>query len=636
MTAAIRLGLGRSVARPEPLAVAAPMMPTFVQRRPTVVRLGHDSDVLWDGVWLADGAAAEEARALDDAATGGAAVTLFGEGRLTRADANSRDEPANIALACDLRAASPVTVEAPFDGVVTHRDGAVVLTGRDHAVVVRSAARPDAEDGVELAAGDALTTTDRATVWLTVPGAVADRLPPRFVRTSELEAWRTRVLDPGPLLGTPPAPTPDRATDDLLERRTGSYAPLQSHYYVAPPQIERGWREHLIDTTGRHYVDMVNNVTLLGHGHPEVAAVAADQWRRLNTNSRFHYAAVAELSERLLATVPDELDTVLLVNSGSEAVDLALRLTRAFSGREDVLCVTESYHGWTVASDAVSTSTSDNPRADQTRPGWVHAVELPNTYRGTHRGPGAGEAYAHDAVAEIERLAAAGTPVGTWIAEPRNGNAGAIGLADGYLPRVYEAVRAGGGVCISDEVQVGYGRQGEWFWGFEEHGVVPDVITMAKAMGNGHPLGAVITRSDIAQSLADQGTFFSSAGGSTLSSRIGTTVLDVIGRDGLQENARVVGEHLRRELEQLAERHPLIGTVHGRGLYLGVELVRDRETLEPAPEETAALCDRMLRLGVVVQPTGDRQNVLKVKPPMCLSRDSADFFVAMLDEALSG
>ncbi|KAA1380272.1 aminotransferase [Aeromicrobium fastidiosum] len=637
MTAAIRLGLGRPVAEPASPAGIRPLASSLVDGPPAIVRLGHDSDALWDGVWLEDGPAQEEVALGDAVSRAPAAMTLFGEARLTRARANSRDEPTNVALACDLRTASPVTLTAPFDGTVGHRAGALVLTGRDHAVVLRiPSVHGAAGDGDVLAAGDALATTNRATVWLTVPAAVADSLPPAFVRSSELPAWRTRVLDPAPLLGTEPSPAPTRDAVDLLERRTGAYAPLQEHYYAAPPQIERGWREHLVDTTGRHYVDMVNNVSVLGHGHPEVAATAADQWRRLNTNSRFHYAAVAELSERLLATVPDELDTVLLVNSGSEAVDLALRLTRAFSGREDVLCVTESYHGWTVASDAVSTSTSDNPLAEQTRPGWVHTVELPNAYRGTHRGAGAGEAYARDAVAEIERLSRAGTPIGTWIAEPRNGNAGAIGLADGFLAPVFEAIRAGGGICISDEVQVGYGRQGEWFWGYEEHGVVPDVITMAKAMGNGHPLGAVITRAEIAQALADQGTFFSSSGGSTLSSRIGATVLDVIERDGLQENARIVGAHLKSEVERLAERHPLIGTVHGRGLYLGIELVRDRETLEPAPDETAALCDRMLQLGVVVLPTGDRQNVLKVKPPLCMSRDSVDFFVARLDEALGG
>jgi 4-aminobutyrate aminotransferase-like enzyme/Ser/Thr protein kinase RdoA (MazF antagonist) len=632
MTTAIRLALGRTVTSPKLLTGTAPLVASFTERPPSVVRLGHDSDVLWDGSWLEDGAAAEQ-RVLDDAASGGAAVTAFAEGRLTRAPALSRDQPSNIALGVDLSTASAVTLTAPFAGTVTHRDGAVVLTGCDHAVVLRTPAA-SVSDGEAVSVGDALAVTDRVTVWLTTSDAVVDRLPPRFVRPAELAAWRTRVLDPSTLLGTPPLP--DGPSDDLLVRRTGAYAPLQSHYYADPPQIERGWREHLVDTTGRHRLDMVNNVTILGHGHPEIAAAAADQWRRLNTNSRFHYAAVAELSERLLATVPDELDTVLLVNSGSEAVDLALRLTAAFSGREDVLCVTESYHGWTVASDAVSTSTSDNPRADETRPARVHAVELPNAYRGTHRGPDAGQAYARDALAEIERLAAAGTPVGTWIAEPRNGNAGAIGLAPGYLPLVYDAIRAGGGVCISDEVQVGYGRQGEWFWGYDEHGVVPDVITIAKAMGNGHPLGAVVTRAEIAQALADQGTFFSSAGGSTLSSRIGSTVLDILQRDGLQENARVVGAHLLAEAEKLAGKHPLIGAVHGRGLYLGIELVRDRTTLEPAVEETAALCDRMLQLGVIVQPTGDRQNILKVKPPLCFSRESADFFVARLDEALGG
>jgi 4-aminobutyrate aminotransferase-like enzyme/Ser/Thr protein kinase RdoA (MazF antagonist) len=655
MTAAIRLALGRPVAAPDALADPVALTPAFDERPPTLVRLGHDGDALWDGEWLTDGPAAER-RVLTAAARdadGGVVVTPFGEGRLTRASALHRDEPVNVALGVDLVARAPLALVAPFAGSLSVEGGALVLTGERHAVVldldageaaeaadVADVAHPGGARPVRVAPGEPLVTTDHCTVWLTTSAAAADGLPPRFVRAGELAAWATRVLDPAPLLGLPSDAAASSAgpgaEDALLDRRVHAYAPLQSHYYAAPPQIERGWREHLIDTTGRHYVDMVNNVTVLGHGHPEVAAAAADQWRRLNTNSRFHYAAVAELSERLLQTVPVGLDTVLLVNSGSEAVDLALRLTRAFTGREDVLCVTESYHGWSVASDAVSTSTSDNPRAEETRPPWVHAVELPNAYRGTHRGPGAGEAYARDAVAEIERLAAAGTPTGTWIAEPRNGNAGAIGLAPGYLPRVYDAIRAGGGVCIADEVQVGYGRQGEWFWGYEEHGVVPDVITVAKAMGNGHPLGAVITRAEIAQALADQGTFFSSAGGSTLSSRIGVTVLDVIEREGLQERARVVGAHLKAQVERLAEKHPLIGAVHGRGLYQGIELVRDRETLEPAVQETAALCDRMLELGVIVQPTGDRQNVLKVKPPLTFTRESADFFVARLDEALGG
>jgi 4-aminobutyrate aminotransferase-like enzyme len=207
-------------------------------------------------------------------------------------------------------------------------------------------------------------------------------------------------------------------------------------------------------------------------------------------------------------------------------------------------------------------------------------------------------------------------------------------LPDGYLPAVYDAVRRHGGLTVADEVQVGYGRLGEWFWGFQQQDVVPDVVTVAKAMGNGHPLGAVITSREVAEAYRSQGYFFSSAGGSPVSCVVGLAVLDAVRDDRLQENARVVGEHLRGRLQALAERHPIIGAVHGRGLYLGVELVRDRATLEPAPEETAAICERMLQLGVVVQPTGELLNVLKLKPPMCLTRESADFFVDTLDRVL--
>ncbi|MGB7819873.1 MAG: aminotransferase class III-fold pyridoxal phosphate-dependent enzyme, partial [Ornithinibacter sp.] len=511
--------------------------------------------------------------------------------------------------------------------------GAVALRGATHSLVV--AGLEEVASGTILAGSPVGTIPDSVRVWL-VAGRDHDGVPPAFVRATELAAWESRLLDPGPLLGLDSTRMPVPPPAEALARRTDSYSGLQGHYYASPPQIERGWQEHLIDTRSRHYVDMVNNVTVLGHGHPRVAGAAADQWRMLNTNSRFHYGGVADLSERLLATLPDSFDTVLLVNSGSEAVDLALRLTKAYTARGDVVCLSESYHGWTLASDAVSTSLSDNPIAGSTRSDWVHVTTTPNAYRGPHRGPGAGSAYAAEALALLERLERDGRPAGTFIAEPRQGNAGAIEVPEGYLARVYDAVHAGGGVCISDEVQVGYGRQGDVFWGYEQHeGVVPDVITVAKAMGNGHPLGAVITRREIADALADQGAFFSSAGGSTVSCRIGVEVLDVISDEGLQANAAEVGTHLGARLADLALRHPMIGAVHGRGLYQGVELVRDRVTLEPATEETVAICDRMLDLGVVVQPTGDRQNILKVKPPLCFTRESADFFVATLDEVLT-
>ncbi len=628
-TAAIRRALGLPGVPPSrPLGAG-----TLLAAGPTpaMVDLSSSSRSLADGCWLQDGPA-EEHRVLSLAAgPAGRSVTRFGEPRLTRSRSHDRSQPRNIAMAVDVHAPGDHLV-APFEGTVSRVGDAVVLRGVTHTVVLEGL-----DSGVHgpIRAGERLgSISGTVRVWLT-HDLDPTGTPPPFVTTVEQSGWESFLLDPAPLLGLDTTRAPDIATSGVLERRQRSYSTLQSHYYESPPRIERGWREHLVDTRGRHHLDMVNNVTVLGHGHPRIARAAADQWRMLNTNSRFNYGGVADLSERLLSTLPEPFDTVLLVNSGSEAVDLALRLTRAFTGREDVLCLTESYHGWTLASDAVSTSLSDNPAAG-IRPGWVHVTTTPNTYRGPHRGAGAGAAYAAEAVAMVDGLARGGCPVGTFIAEPRQGNAGAIEVPDGYLARVYDAVRSSGGVCISDEVQVGYGRQGDVFWGYEQHpGLVPDVITVAKAMGNGHPLGAVITRREIAESLADQGTFFSSAGGSTLSCRIGVEVFDTIVEEGLQANAAAVGTHLSAALADLARRHPLVGAVHGRGLYQGVELVRDPVTLEPATEEAAALCDRMLELGVVVQPTGDRQNILKVKPPMCFTEESADYFAAVLDEVLT-
>ncbi|TIC81293.1 aminotransferase [Nocardioides sp. GY 10113] len=633
MTGAIRAAI-RGEGAPEGWRDARPLL-VDGGRSVVEVPLGYDSRALLDGAWLGDADAVEAALALQVAGDA-VAVTRFAEPRLTRAGGPSASEPCNVPLFVQVSSADPIDVVAPVAGEVAVDGSTVVLRSGGLALVLDGPLRAPAATG-EVRAGDPVATFDGPIrVWhVRADRAAAPGRPTAFVRPSEVAGWRTLYLDPAPLLRHPGERPTSETGASVLGRRTAAYAPLQGHYYARPPQIERGWREYLIDTDGRHYLDMVNNVAAVGHGHPRLAAAVADQWRMLNTNSRFHYRSVVELSERLIATVPAPLETVLLVNSGSEAVDLALRLALAHTGRTHVACVGESYHGWTLASDAVSTSTSDNPLAEETRPDWVRVLDTPNAYRGTHRGPGAGALYTRDAVARIRRWAADGDRLAAFIAEPRNGNAGAIEVPEGYLAAVYDEVRAQGGLCIADEVQVGYGRQGDVFWGYQQHpGVVPDILTAAKAMGNGHPLGAVITRADIAQSLAEQGAFFSSAGGSTLSARLGTTVLDIIRDEGLQEHARAMGERLVAGFAELAQRHPLIGAVHGRGLYLGLELVRDRETLEPAAAETRELCDRMLRRGVIIQPTGDRQNVLKVKPPMCISAESVDYFLAALDAVL--
>ena len=628
MTAQIRRALG--VAHP-----AEPITGRLIEESGdiVVVDLSAEADAMDGGTWLESGC--EERLATGSLAAGAsAAVTAFGQARLTRSATLSDTSPATVATGIDLWPGRPLTLVAPWPGSVTvdEGSGAVTLTGAAGTLEVRGALRPAGPGGHRAEAGDALAGVD-GRVWIQVRRhGVGD--VPRFVRPEYAAGWLAQVSDPGPLLGLPPAAGLADDGVTLRQRRSRAFAEVQEHYYDHPPRIERGWREHLIATDGRSYLDMVNNVAILGHGHPVLADAVARQWRRLNTNSRFNYGAVVAFSERLAATLPDPLDTVFLVNSGSEADDLALRLAMATTGRHDIVAVAEAYHGWTYATDAISTSIADNPNALSTRPSWVHTVPSPNAYRGEHRGLEASK-YAPEAVAIIEALAAQGNPLAAFICEPFYGNAGGMALPDGYLNAVYAAVRAAGGLAIADEVQVGYGRTGRWFWAFEQQGVVPDIVCVAKAMGNGQPLGAVITTKAIADAYRSQGYFFSSAGGSPVSSVVGLTVLDVLETERLQENALSVGDHLKARINQLATRHPLIGTVHGSGLYMGVELVRDRTTLEPAVSETAAICERMRELGVIVQPTGDRQNVLKMKPPMCITRESADYFLDMLERVLS-
>lgn len=637
MTNQIRHALG--VAEPlESITGAAPLVLGLNPRDVTWLDLSVESDAMDGGAWLSGDCEERMAQAAVGAGAT-AVVTTFGHAQLTRSTTLAETSSATVATGVRLWPATALTLTAPWPGMVevtTTGDAATLtLTAQVGIVSIRGGVRPESASGAayDVAAGTALGVIE-GSVWIQCLRHPGDVAVPDFVRPEYAAGWLDRVSDPAPLLGLPPTPPLAEDSATLRRRRSQAFAAVQEHYYQNPPRIERGWREHLVGTDGRVYLDMVNNVAVIGHGHPALADAAARQWRRLNTNSRFNYASVATFSERLAATLPDPLDTVFLVNSGSEADDLALRLAMATTGRQDVVAVAEAYHGWTYATDAISTSIADNPNALSTRPSWVHTVPSPNAFRGEHRGVAAVQ-YAPEAVLIIETLAAQGRPPAAFIAEAFYGNAGGMALPDGYLRAVYAAVRAAGGLAIADEVQVGYGRTGRWFWAFEQQDVIPDIVCVAKAMGNGQPLGAVITTREIAEAYRTQGYFFSSAGGSPVSCVVGMTVLDVIERERLQQNALTVGDHLKARILDLATRHALIGTVHGSGLYMGVELVRDRTTLEPAAAETAAICERMLQLGVIVQPTGDRLNVLKMKPPMCLTRESADFFVDMLDRVLS-
>ena len=560
------------------------------------------------------------------------ACSLHGQYRLSQTHIDRPEEPATCALGVELHVPNGSAVQAPDAGIWHgHGDGRGCLRTPHWALWLQGLEDAPA-DGQALAKGQPLGSSCG---YLSVQLCLDTRIqPPFFATPSQAAAWLALCPSPAALLGfdcdAEPLPDPQA----LLARRDASFARSQKHYYAQPPQIERGWRNYLIDLQGRSYLDMLNNVAVLGHGHPRMVAESARQWSLLNTNSRFHYAAITEFSERLLALAPEGFDRVFMVNSGTEANDLAIRLAWAYSGGRDLLSVLEAYHGWSVATDAISTSIADNPQALETRPDWVHPVEAPNTFRGRFRGADTAADYLRDVDTKLADLDARGRQLAGIICEPVYGNAGGISLPAGYLREAYAKVRARGGVCIADEVQVGYGRLGEYFWGFEEQGVVPDIITMAKGMGNGQPLGVVITRREIAEALEAEGYFFSSAGGSPVSCRIGMAVLDVMQEEGLWDNARDTGRYFKARLQALVDKHPLAGAAHGSGFYLGLELVRDRATLEPATEETMLLCDRLRELGIFMQPTGDYLNILKIKPPMCTTRASVDYFVDSIDRVL--
>ncbi len=634
METAILQAVGFSVTGPQ-ISVTAPLLPGIQADALRFADFSVLSRSLVEDNWAEP---QTELRVLEHAAREtGIAIARYGEHRLTRTQLLSAAEPESVALHLAVCLPAGFQATAPFAGRIELDGGRTMLIGEEVTLYLEGLDAAH-ESGIPVEAGEPLGTVSGEAGRF---GHLAIQLcagyglvPPHFATPAHAQAWKVLCPSPSALLGAD-CDAPALAGEALMQRRKANFAQVQKNYYRDPPQIERGWREFMFDTRGRAYVDMLNNVALAGHGHPRLAEAAGHQWSLLNTNSRFHYAGIAEFSERLAGLAPEGLDTVLLVNSGSEAVDLALRLAWAWTGAKNVVSLLEAYHGWTVASDAVSTSIADNPAALATRPNWVHPVVSPNTYRGPYRGPDSGPAYAAHVRQTLETLDAKGERLAGFICETVYGNAGGIPLPEGYLKEVYGLVRQRGGLCIADEVQVGYGRLGHSFWGFEQQGVVPDIITVAKGMGNGHPLGAVITRREVADALEREGYFFSSSGGSPVSCAIGMTVLDIMRDEGLQDNARVVGDHLKARLEALCQRHPIAGAVHGMGLYLGLEFVRDRNTLAPATQETAAICDRLLDLGILMQPTGDHLNVLKIKPPLCLSVESADFFVDMLDRVLT-
>jgi 4-aminobutyrate aminotransferase-like enzyme len=418
--------------------------------------------------------------------------------------------------------------------------------------------------------------------------------------------------------------------DEILAARRRFVGGNVSVGYRRPLQVVRGSMQYLFDEAGRRYIDAYNNVPHVGHCHPRVLEAATGQLRALNTNTRYLDEHLARFAERLADTMPNPLRICYFVNSGSEANELALRLARAHTRQRDLIVLDAAYHGNTTTLIDISPY-KFNGSGGTGKPPWVHVVPVPDLYRGDFRGAAD---YADTVGQAIDELRAGGAGLCGFIAESCPSVGGQIMLPPGYLAAVYRHVRNAGGVCIADEVQTAYGRIGAHFYAFEEPGVVPDIVVLGKPIGNGYPLGAVVTTPEIAASFDNGMEFFSTFGGSTVSCAVGLTVLDVVFDERLQAHAREVGDHLLGRLRSLPDRSALVGDVRGSGLFIGVELVRDHDTLEPAAAEASDVVNRLREEGILIGTDGPYHNVLKIRPPMPFTSDDADALASALEAAL--
>lgn len=422
---------------------------------------------------------------------------------------------------------------------------------------------------------------------------------------------------------------------EVLATRKQYANPAIFTIYKDPLMLVEGHRQWLFDETGKRYLDMLAGIVTVscGHAHPKVTKRVQEQAGLLaHTTTIYLHPLMGEFAKRLAAKMPPGLDVTYFVNSGSEANDLAVMMARLYTENFDVIALRNGYHGGSPTSMGITSHHTWKFPAQLSA--GIHHTVCPDPYRSPFAGTP--EQIATKSAQDIREIVKFSTPgrIAGFIAESLQGVGGVTYGAPNYLSEAYAIVREAGGLCIADEVQSGFGRTGTHYWGFENWGVVPDIVTMAKGIGNGLPLAAVTTRREIAERLA-QRIHFNTYGGNPVSMAAGLAVLEVIDEEHLQENCRVVGGRLKAGLQELATRHRLIGDVRGMGLMLGVELVRDRGTKEPAREETLAVMEHTRELGLLIGKGGLTGNVLRIKPPMCITAEDADFALDVLDVALT-
>ncbi len=449
----------------------------------------------------------------------------------------------------------------------------------------------------------------------------------------ELEVWKSICPNPNVLFKEEKIKEAgDSSSQDLLKFRSEHLGKSLSLSYKDPLEMLRGDGAFLIDNTGRRYLDTVNNVAHVGHEHPRVVNAGQKQMGVLNTNTRYLHPNINEFAKKLLETFPEELSVVHFVNSGSEANELAIRMAKSNTGAEDFIAVEIGYHGNTNANIDISSYKFDG-RGGKGAPEHTHIVPLPDTFRGRYQGENQGNAYASHVRAQIENIQKRGRNVAGFICESIISCGGQIELPDGYLKEAYSDVRKAGGLCIADEVQVGCGRVGSHFWAFESQEVVPDIVTIGKPIGNGHPLAAVVCTRQVADAFANGMEYFNTFGGNPVSSAIGKEVLSVIEEEGLQENALKTGNYLKNALGALKNEFPIIADVRGQGFFLGFELCTTNKT--PLPNQADYLINRMKELGILMSTDGPDHNVLKIKPPMVFSMENANELILRLRTVLN-
>ncbi|MFT5275744.1 MAG: 4-aminobutyrate aminotransferase-like enzyme, partial [Saprospiraceae bacterium] len=454
----------------------------------------------------------------------------------------------------------------------------------------------------------------------------------------DLALWTALCPNPAALLNLTDSQVAYQGLDqeNLNQQRKAHFGENLKLSYQKPLTFLRGWRHHLFDEAGRPYLDAYNNVPHVGHAHPRIHAVAADQLKRINSNTRYLHPAQIDFAEKILSKCPKPLTVCYFVNSGSEANELSMRLARSHSGGKDMITPNHGYHGNTTGAIAIS-AYKFNKQGGIGQQDWVQLVDVADDYQGTFKrnDPNRAQSFADQVNTAIDNINDRGGKLAGFIAETFPSVGGQIIPPQGYLKAVYQKIRQAGGVCIADEVQTGLGRLGQYYFGFEQQAVVPDIVVLGKPIGNGHPIGVVITTEEIAQSFANGIEYFSTFGGSTLSCRIGKEVLDIVDEEKLSENAQIRGEQLLAGLSSLQNEHAIIGDIRGMGLFIGVELVTDRTSQAPATEVADYVLNRMRDHRILMGTEGPHDNILKIRPPLTIDTHDIDCLLENLNSVLS-